>query len=84
MHILLPVTDDSYYPSVISRRGNNGHRNYFIINLHESYVAGLGLKFTTPESAARPAVEQAEEAKNFLLSLFIKYTSLRPSESFLG
>ena len=37
-----------------------------MINLHESYEAGLGLEFTTPGSAARPAAEQAEEANNFV------------------
>ena len=63
--------------------GKNGHRNYFMINLRESYVVGLGLEFTTPGFVARPAAERAEETKNCLLSLFIKYTSLRPSETFL-
>ena len=47
-------------------------------------MAGLGLEFTTPGSAARPAAEREEEAQNLLLSLFIKYTSLRPSETFFG
>ena len=55
-----------------------------MINLHESYVAGLEFEFTTPGSAARPAVEPAEDAKNVLLSLFITYASLRRSETFLG
>ena len=82
MHILLPVTVNRYYHSLISRRGKNDHRNYFMINLHESYVAGLGLEFTTPGSAIRLAAERAEEANTFLVSSFIK--SLRPSETFLG
>ena len=38
MHILTLVTDNN--PSWISRREENGRRNYFMINLHESM--GLG------------------------------------------
>ena len=38
VYILLLVTDNN--PSWISRREENGHRNYFMINLHESMGPG--------------------------------------------
>ena len=34
--------------------GGNGHRNYFMVNLHESYVAGLGLNLTNTDCASEP------------------------------
>ena len=40
------------------RKGeNDGRRHFFMINVHESYVAELGLELTTPGSAARCVTE---------------------------
>ena len=35
------------------RKERNDRRNYFRINLHETYLTGLGLEFTTPGLAMR-------------------------------
>ena len=50
VHVLPPVTDNCL--SWISGRGRMV-RNYIMISLQESYVAVLGLKLMTPESAVR-------------------------------
>ena len=39
VHIFLPVTDNNH--SRISKRDENGRRNYFMINLHASMGPGL-------------------------------------------
>ena len=38
-------------PFLNQRKGKHGHRNDFMINLNESYVAGLWLELVTPGSA---------------------------------
>ena len=37
-------------------KGENGHRNGLMINIHESYVAKLGFKLANPDSAVRHAM----------------------------
>ena len=51
VHILWLVTDNN--PSWISRREENGSRNYCMINLHQSMGPGRGIKLATPGSAVR-------------------------------
>ena len=41
--------------------GENGHRNYFMINFHKSYVAGLGLELMSPGSVVRHTANCATE-----------------------
>ena len=48
VHIFLPVTDNNH--SRISKRDENGHRNYFMINLHAS-MGTAWIKLVTPGSA---------------------------------
>ena len=39
--------------TALQRKGENNRRNYFMINLHVSFVAELGFEFETPVSADR-------------------------------
>ena len=41
--------------------GENEHRSYFIVNLHEDYVAELGFEFATTASAVSRATDCAME-----------------------
>ena len=45
--------------------GENGRKNYFMINLHEGYVAELEFKLATPGSAVRRATDCAMELCTF-------------------
>ena len=45
MNILLPVTDNC--PFLNQQKGEEGHRNYFMINLDESYGVKLGFELMT-------------------------------------
>ena len=40
-------------PFLNQQQEENNHRNYFMINLHESNMAGLGLKLMTPGLAVK-------------------------------
>ena len=40
-------------------KGKNGHRNHFMINLHESYLGGLRLEPKNPGFAVRRAADYA-------------------------
>ena len=67
VHILSPVTyifsdqdlvhSNWQMPILNQRKGENGRRNYFMLNQHGSYMAQLGLKLTTPGFAVRCAVD---------------------------
>ena len=46
-------------PFLSQRRKKNDRRNYFMINLYESYAAELGLELATPGSAVRRATDRA-------------------------
>ena len=50
------------------RKGKNGHRNNFIINLHKNVVAGLRHKLVTPASAVRCASEPESGRADWKLS----------------
>ena len=57
------------------RKGENGRRNYFMINLHDSYVVRLGLKLTTPGSTVRGTADLPTEADvtDYGKSFYLKY-----------
>ena len=52
MHILLPVTDKSLLEST---EGKTDHRNDFMKNLSESFVAELRFELRASDSAVRSA-----------------------------
>ena len=57
-------------------KGENGHRNGLMINIHRSYVAKLGFKLAKPDSAVRHAMTALW---NLLLLSLISKSNLEKS-----